>query len=108
MRRQKRMMSDSRNIEFEAAVDGEGKIALPAFALAEFPHGERVRVRLTGVALSEELRERGVTEEEIDRRKEFAVFRGLVVVPTRLVRSETTAEEILARIPAWRREKLIT
>jgi hypothetical protein len=34
-------MSDSRNIEFEAAVDGEGKIALPAFALAEFPHGAR-------------------------------------------------------------------
>jgi predicted nucleic acid-binding protein len=33
-----------------------------------------------------------------DRKKEFAAFRGLVIVPTRLIKSGTPAQEILSRV----------
>jgi len=43
-----------------------------------------------------------------DRKKEFSAFRGLVIVPSRMIMSEASAEETLSsvttRVPAGRRD----
>ena len=59
-------MSDRRSIEFEATVDETGKIALPKAIVKEV--GENpLHVRLTARSISSELKNRNVSEDEIER-----------------------------------------
>lgn len=52
-------------IEFEAEIGPEGTLRLPAHLVPQLPEGHRIVVRMTlGVVGS--LRERGVTESEIE------------------------------------------
>jgi bifunctional DNA-binding transcriptional regulator/antitoxin component of YhaV-PrlF toxin-antitoxin module len=52
--------------EFEALIDGDGKITVPA-ELREHFAGKKLHVRLNREEVSTELKERDVTEEEIER-----------------------------------------
>jgi hypothetical protein len=54
-------------VEFEAQIDGEGKIAVPARLRDHLPPGETFHVRLTGHPLSANLRKRNIQDSEIRR-----------------------------------------
>jgi hypothetical protein len=58
----------TRSVEFEARIDGSGKITVPGSVAKEFRRTPgAVHVRLTTHAVGDELRERDVKEEEIER-----------------------------------------
>ncbi len=52
--------------EFEAQIDGDGKIAVPSALLKRFA-GKKLHVRLSKEEVAAELQEKNVTEEEIER-----------------------------------------
>jgi hypothetical protein len=52
--------------EFEAFIDGKGRIALPN-DLAQRFLGKKVSVRISSNKIVTQLKARGITEEEIDR-----------------------------------------
>ncbi|HUI09395.1 MAG TPA: hypothetical protein VL221_03655 [Bacteroidota bacterium] len=54
-------------VEFDGEVGPDGKIGVPPAILAKIGRGRRVRVRLTGAALSSALARIGVTADEVDR-----------------------------------------
>ena len=56
-----------RSMEFTAKVGRDGTIAVPEETLRQVQSGEKVHVRLSPIHLNAQLRERGVTEEEVDR-----------------------------------------
>jgi hypothetical protein len=56
------------SVEFEAAIDASGRIAIPKHLLTLLgATKERVHVRVTTKAISSVLRNRKVSEEEIER-----------------------------------------
>lgn len=60
--------SSRESVEFESAIDRKGKITIPSHIMREFgKRGGRVHVRLTTNTISAGLREREVSEEEIER-----------------------------------------
>ena len=61
-------ISDDMAGEFDAILRADGSITVPEEILRAFgDQGVRVHVRLTSAALAARLRERNVTEEEVDR-----------------------------------------
>jgi hypothetical protein len=56
-------------VEFEALIDAEGKLVVPANVVAMLGNiGDgRVHVRITSGALDRRLRSKGITEDELDR-----------------------------------------
>jgi len=52
--------------EFEAVIDSEGKIAVPNHLAVQFG-GKRLQVRLISTEISGALKDRSVTEEEVER-----------------------------------------
>ena len=57
----------SESLEFEAVIGTEGVIEIPRRILRSLPKGRPVHVRLTTLPLADELRARGIREEEIGR-----------------------------------------
>ncbi len=52
--------------EFETAIDHEGKIAVPDHVVKHFG-GKKLHVRVMSNEISDALREKSVTEEEVER-----------------------------------------
>ena len=62
------MTGTHKSVEFEATIDGSGKITVPGSVAREFEKTPgAVHVRLTTHALRDELKKHDVGEEEIDR-----------------------------------------
>lgn len=60
--------SPRESVEFEGAIDRKGRITVPSHIIREFgKRGGRVHVRLTTNTISAGLRERDVSEREIER-----------------------------------------
>ncbi len=57
------------SVEFEAEVDGDGRVHFSRTVASELslPRGSKVTVRIVGGVLSKELTARNVTDEEIER-----------------------------------------
>ncbi len=57
------------SVEFEAEVDGDGRVhfSRPVASELSLPRGSKVTVRIVGGVLSKELTARKVTDEEIER-----------------------------------------
>jgi hypothetical protein len=54
-------------IEFEAELGDDGVVRIPPALLRNITAGRRVTIRLTNGSVSSALRNRGVTEEEIEK-----------------------------------------
>jgi len=62
-------VSEHETPDFVTDIDDSGSITIPASYLRSlgFETGARVSVRVTELVLSEDLRQRGITESEVDR-----------------------------------------
>lgn len=57
-----------KSVEFEGVIDEDGRITVPAEVLENVgSSGRKITVRLTAASLTHALKERGVTEDEIER-----------------------------------------
>lgn len=63
------MDQDRKSVEFETVIDEDGRITIPPNLLEQVDTGRRrkISVRLTSASLTRTLKERGVTEDEIER-----------------------------------------
>lgn len=64
-----RRQHNRKSVEFVGEIGADGRVSVPPAVLEQFPTGQRskLRVRLTGSHLSNDLAGRGVTEDEVER-----------------------------------------
>lgn len=93
------MDKDRQSIEFEAEVTKEGTLIVPPSILERFllKQGSTVQVRITARRLSKALKDRTVTEEEVER------IGGLQLEPRENVVRFLTAEGSLASRTSFRK-----
>ena len=93
------MEKDRQSIEFEATVTKDGALMVPPSILERFllKQGSIVHVRMTARRLSKRLKERTVTEEEVER------IGGLQLEPRESVIRFLTAEGSLASGSSFRK-----